>query len=361
MLSGLAGLAGITALSGCGDDSTGGSPQSGKATITPEADGDLNWFTWEDYVEPSVVSDFEKKYGVKVKISPYDSNDSMLQKLAAGVPYDLVTNNSAYMPQSIQGGLLMPFSLDALDNGGEVATYFRRPAYDNGANLYSVPYSGGPTGIVYRTDKMSPTQSWSDLWDNDEAAGHVFVLDYQPDTIGASLLRGGGDLNSSDPDEVGAAVDSLIALKSKLGGISNDTRTNVGNGDAWIHHAWVPDAFYLMKESKYADQLDFEVTSEDGVPFGMDLLSIGANAKAPGTAMLFMDWILSPEMSARNVTYTGQLAGTKGGDAAYDEVMKDFPALMVPENYYENALWREAATGSRKDLWTQQWNRFKAA
>lgn len=361
LLAGLAGFAGAAALAGCGGSSSSRSPQTSKATVAPQADGDLTWFTWEGYVEPSIVSDFEKKYGVKVSIVPYDSNDTMLQKLAAGQPYDLVTNNSAYMPQSILGGLLMPFALEALDNGGEVVDYFQKPAYDNGANLFSVPYSGGPTGIVYRTDKMSPTQSWNDFWDNDEAAGHIFVLDYQPDTIGASLLRNGEDLNSDDPEAVTAAVDSLIALKPRLGGVSNDSRTNVGNGDAWIHHAWVPDAFSLMKDSKYADQLDFEVTTTEGVPFGMDLLTIGANAKSPGTAMLFIDWILSPEMSARNVGYTGQLAGTKAGDAAYDEVMKAFPSLMVGEDYYENALWREAATASRKDLWTQQWNRFKAA
>jgi spermidine/putrescine transport system substrate-binding protein len=359
VLAGLAGIAGAATLAACGSKSS--SPQSAKATVEPKADGDLTWFTWEDYVDPSIVSDFEKKYGVKVKITPYDSNDTMLQKLAAGLPYDLVTNNSAYMPQSIQGGLLMPFTLAALTNGSQVVDYFHKPAYDNGTNLFSVPYSGGPTGIVYRTDKMTPTQSWNDLWDNDDAAGHIFVLDYQPDTIGASLLHDGADLNSGDSGDVNAAVDSLIKLKPKLGGISSDARTNVGNGDAWIHHAWVPDAFYLMNKSKYADQLDFEVTTKDGVPFGMDLLSIGANAQSPGTAMLFIDWILSPEMSAKNVEYTGQLAGTKGGDAAYNTVMKDFPTLTVPDNYYETAMWREAATGSRKDLWTQQWNRFKAS
>ncbi len=356
----LAGLAGAAALAGCGNNSVS-APQSATPTIEPEVDGDLTWFTWEGYVDPSVVSAFEDKYGVRVKITPYDSNDTMLQKLAAGLPYDLVTNNSAYMPQSVQGGLLMPIALDAMTHGDQVVDYFRKPAYDNGSNLFSIPYSGGPTGILYRTDKMTPTESWNDLWENEEASGHIFLLDYQPDAIGASLLRNGVDLNSDDPDEVAAAVDRLIELKPRLGGVSNDTRTNVGNGDAWIHHAWVPDAFGLMTDSKYADQLDFELTTEEGVPFGMDLLSIGANAQSPGTAALFMDWILSPKMSAKNVQYTGQLAGTTGGDAAYADVMKDYPALIVPESYYETALWREAATGPRKDLWTQQWNRFKAA
>ena len=141
---------------------------------------------------------------------------------------------------------------------------------------------------------------------------------------------------------------------------SNDARANVGNGDAWIHHTWVPDAFYLMSQSRFADRLEFELTTKQGVPFGMDLLSIGANAKAPGTAMLFIDWILSPEMSARNAHFTAQLTGTTAGDAAYREATAKFPTLAVGDDYYQSALWRESATGARKQLWTQQWNRFKA-
>lgn len=358
LLAGISALAGAAALTSCGSSSQRSAPAK---AVAPEADGDLTWFTWEGYVEPSVVTDFEKKYGIKVNIAPYDSNDTMLQKLAAGLEYDLVTNNSAYLPQSIEGGLMRPIALDSLENGSEVIDYFHKPAYDAGESLYSIPYSGGPTGILYRTDKMTPTQSWNDLWDNTDAAGHIFLLDYQPDAVGAALLRNGADLNSEDPDEVTAAIDSLIELKASLGGVSSDARTNVGNGDAWIHHSWVPDAFYLMTKGKYADQLDFELTTNDGVPFGMDLLTVGANAKAPGSAMLFIDWILSPEMAARNVTYTGQLAGTHTGDDAYREIMQQFPTLAVSEDYYQEALWRESATGARRQLWTQQWNRFKAA
>lgn len=359
-LTGLGGIMALGAVAACGGEpGTGQRPSADD--LKPQADGDLTWFTWEDYVDPTIVSDFEAKYGVKVDMVPFDSNDTMLQKLAAGLPYDLITANSAYMTHVIEGGLVRPFALESLSNGGEVVEYFHKPAYENGAELHSLPYSGGPTGIVYRTDKMQPTQSWNDLWDNSAAAGHIYLLDYQLDTIGASLLRDGADLNSDDNAAVSKAVDNLIALKPQLGGISNDIRTNVGNGDAWIHHTWVPDAFYLMSESQFADRLAFEVTTQQGVPFGMDLLTVGANAKAPGTAMLFMDWVISPEMAVRNAHFTAQLTGTTAGDVAYREATAQFPTLAVGDDYYQGALWRESATGARKQLWTQQWNRFKAS
>lgn len=360
LLAGLGGAAAMGALAACGGGPTGTSAPPAE-DLKPEVDGDLTWFTWEDYVEPTIVSDFETKYGVKVETVPFDSNDTMLQKLAAGLPYDLITANSAYMTQAIEGGLVRPFTLESLGNGGEVLEYFHKPIYENAGDLHSLPYSGGPTGIVYRTDKMQPTNSWNDLWDNESAAGHIYLLDYQLDTIGASLLRDGADLNSEDDAAVAKAIDSLLTLKPLLGGVSNDTRTNVGNGDAWIHHTWVPDAFYLMSESRFADRLAFELTTEEGVPFGMDLLTVGANAKSPGTAMLFMDWVISPEMSSRNAHFTAQLTGTTSGDVAYREATAEFPTLAVGDDYYQSALWRESATGARKQLWTQQWNRFKAS
>lgn len=348
-------------LAACGDDSaTSAASSAAKPTLKPQPDGDVTWYSWADYVAPEVIEGFEKEYGVKVNFANYDSNDTMLQKLAAGVPYDLVTNNSAYMPRSIEGGLLRPIDLSALKNGNELNPYFTSPSYDSGDNRYSVPYSGGPTGIVYRTDHFSGNESWDDLWEAD-VDGKLFVLDYVNDTIGASLLRLGYDVNSGDPDEVREATDELISLKPRLAGISNDTRNNMGNGDAYVHHAWSTDAYAVMTNSKYADSLAFEQTTKDGVPFGMDLLTIGANAKAPGTAMALIDWILRPENQEKNVTYIGQLAGTRTGDEVYRDIVKDIPGLQVPENFYESAMWRESLTGDTLQLWTQSWNRFKAS
>ena len=153
-LAGGLGVAGALALAACGaGGSSSGSSASGSTaaqpTLEPKADGDLTWFSWDGYVDPTIVSDFEKKYGVKVTITAYDSNDTMIQKLAAGLPYDVVTNNSGYLARTVAGGLVQPFALAALTNSSQLLPAFQKPKYDAGAVQYSVPYSGGPTGILY--------------------------------------------------------------------------------------------------------------------------------------------------------------------------------------------------------------------
>ena len=47
------------------------------------------------------------------------------------------------------------------------------------------------------------------------------------------------------------------------------------------------------------------------------------------------------------------------GDAAFQKVVKDFPAF-ADGVAYDKALWRQSATGARQTLWTEQWNRFEA-
>lgn len=355
-------LAASIGLAACAGRTNGGdsaTSAAGEALTNPQPDGDITWFTWAEYYEPSIITGFEERYGVKVNLDFFDSNDAMLQKLAAGQPYDVITNNSAYMERSIQGGLLRAIDLDGLENRGELLPYFEAPSYDNQQQRHSVPYSGGPTGMVYRQDQVEVTGSWDDLWGNAEAEGHIFVLDQIEETIGMALLRQGADLNSDDPEAVAAAVETLLDLKPRLGGISSDNLNNVANGTSWLSHCWSTDAFVLKTTSPVADRLGWQLGAE-GTPFGMNCLTVGANANSPGTAMLFLDWILEPSTSQTNTRYLGDLTGTKTGDETYAEVMADHPDMQVPSDFYETAQWKQSLTGDRQSLWTQQWNRFKA-
>ncbi|AWW43486.1 hypothetical protein ADL00_26710 [Streptomyces sp. AS58] len=350
-----AGMASMT-LTGCG--STEPNPAAAPK-VKPVPDGDITWFTWDGYVAPEVVAGFEKKYGVKVTQTFFDSDDAMLQKLATGLPYDLVTNNSAYLARSIAGGLVRPFDYADLKNIDQLVPFFKNAPYDKGAERYSVPYGLSSTGYLVRKDKAETTRSWSDLWNSTAAKGHITVLPQMEETIGMSLLRNGKDLNSADEAEVTAAVDELIALKPALLNVSSDTENDVAGGNAWIAHTWPGTAYRIIKASKTPEVFDF-VQPKEGVPFGGDLLTIGAKAKAPGTAMLFIDWVLEAENAARNVTATGYPNGTLSGDAQYAELVKDYPFLDMGTETYEQARWKDSPTGARLQMYTQQWNRFKA-
>ena len=58
--------------------------------VEPKIDGDLVYFNWADYVDPSVFEGFSNEYGVKVIQSNFDSMESMQAKLSAGNRYDII-------------------------------------------------------------------------------------------------------------------------------------------------------------------------------------------------------------------------------------------------------------------------------
>ncbi len=356
------GLAGAGALA-LGVDLAARPADARTAAIEPakaKVDGDLNYFNWADYVDPTIIKGFEKEYGVKVHQTYFDSDDAMVDKLAAGLPYDFVNTNSAYLPRLVQAGLLRPIDHSQLTNWNQLQPYFRSPFYDPGAR-YSLPWGYSATGIAWRTDRVKPMKGvWNDLWSHPEAKGKIFFLDQIEETIGASLLRLGYDINSGIQSQVDRAANELIKIKPMLGGFSTNTTNNLVTGRAWIHHAWTPDVLHALQQVKHPETIRFEVC-RDGMPLGCDLMSIGKNAKHPGTATLFIDWMLAPENAAKNAVYTAQLVGTRAGDAAYNKVTKDYPFFRFATGVLERGKWKLAPDAQRLRQWNQEWIRVKAS
>lgn len=352
-----AGAGAAALLTSCGSDSSDAASKS--EIVKPKVDGDITWFTYEGYVSPKVVKAFEKEYGVAVNLVYYTNLEGMVQKVAAGIDYDLITTNSAVNSLLISEGLLNGYNPADVTDFDQIIPYFADAPYDDGQVRYTVPYGYGPAGIAYQSDKVDVTGSWNDLWDNTEAKGKIYVLEQQDETLGMSLMRDGASVNSGETDEVTTAADELIALKPSLGGISSDVLTLIGGDVAWMCHAWAGSVYQAWADMDDSSHWDFEWPSE-GLSMGCDTLSVGGKAKSPGTALAFMQFTLDPEQSHTNTLYTGYSNGTIEGEAASAEITKNYPSLTLPQSDLTAAQWREAPTGARKTLWDEQWTRFRA-
>jgi spermidine/putrescine transport system substrate-binding protein len=351
-------------LSACGGSTGGsGSPApASQSTLKARPDGDINYFTWAEYVDPGVVKAFEKQYGVKVKQSFFASDEAMVQKLASGLSYDVVTTNSAYIPRLLAGSLLQPLPHDQLTSFADVIPFFQNPTYDPGS-AYSVPYGYGPTGISWRTDKVDSTTlegSWNDLWNKSSADGHKFVLDQIEEALGMSLQRLGFPVDSADPAQMDQATTALIELKPQLAGFSTDDIGNLSSGEAWLCEGWGCDAYYAAGQLKDPKLVAFAVPKEGGL-IASDTMSIPVSAKSPGTALLFIDWLLQPENSVKCVQWHGQMNGTNAGIAAWKTLMADYPWLSYPDNVLDTCAWKTSPTGERLQLMNRAWTKVKAS
>ena len=88
------------------------------------------------------------------------------------------------------------------------------------------------------------------------------------------------------------------------------------NGNAWIHHGWNGDVVNVRNQADDPSIYKFEKCKE-GIPVGADQMAIPANAEHPGTAMLFIDFMLDPENAAQNVAYFGYPMPNNGAVDAF--------------------------------------------
>src|SRR5213076_3010473 len=78
------------------------------APATPAAGAEkvLNVYNWSDYIQPSVIADFQNAYGIRVNYDVFDSNEILETKLLTGhTNYDVVVPSGAFLERQIQADI----------------------------------------------------------------------------------------------------------------------------------------------------------------------------------------------------------------------------------------------------------------
>jgi spermidine/putrescine transport system substrate-binding protein len=343
--------------------SSGGSASSSAAGIKAEKDGStLDLFAWQGYFAPSTISGFEKKYGITVNQTYITSSDDELQKVVAGLPFDVAIANSEYLQQIIPAGLLQRIDHSNLSNWSQVDSYFNSPYYDPGAK-YSVPYAMAPMGLVYRSDVFpSLSGSWSDLWEHaGDAPGRVYLLDDMQISLSIALMHLGLPIVNPTQDNLNAAANALLQLKPKVAGfVSVNTIQTIASGQAALMPTYTGNVYTALSSAKNPATIKFELCKE-GQLFNSDTMTITAKAAHPGNGMLFINYMLAPENMTANIDYIGYPVGTTAGTAAYAKVVEKTPWLVVGTDLLSKpSAWEQGLSQSQRPLWNSAWLKVQA-
>jgi spermidine/putrescine transport system substrate-binding protein len=388
------GLGSARLLAACGDDS--GTAQNGAAPyplarpdspvtlplkdsnppidddLPPESGGAFKILNYDSYMAPGVMKSFGEQHGVEVQVTPYSNYDEMLAKLRApGESFDLVFPGPSVMSKMVYTELIQPLNHSYVPNLANVWPEFQDPWYDRGAR-YTVPYTIYGTGVFYRADRVSsvPENGYDLLWD-EQYSGKVYLLDDMQEAIGMSLLRNGisTDINTSDPDLVRKATDSLIELIDLVEVKANvNAYSEVPEGTATVHQAWSGDPIagqnYLPR-GESTDVLAYwrpENPAERVV--GSDNITIPRSASKPVLAHLMINDLLDNDIALRNFGWNGyqppltKLSARYLIDQGYiPENLMD--AVVLPEDVTSGLTFYEVSP-STEALWRQSWSEFKA-
>jgi spermidine/putrescine transport system substrate-binding protein len=326
--------------------------------VRPQIDGDLLIYNWAQYMDPALKKGFSEKYGVEVNEVNYDNLEAMVIKLRSGAQYDLIFPSSEYVFRLRNEGLLAQFDRSQLRNSDNIAAFYDSPWYDPNAE-FSAPYTYYTTGIAWRNDEVSGmTGSWNDLT-NPDGDGRMFILDDFQEAIGEANLINGFYLNTEESGELEESKQTLLDQKENARGFSTNSVQNLVSGSAVIHQAWNGDIVNVRNQVDDPENFSYE-TCKEGVPVGTDAMSIPINARSPGTAMLFMDWILTPENAFQNVNWNGYPQPCEGGKQAFEKLTKEEPSIDVNLDELANGEeYRLDSTEARQE-WTSIFTEVKA-
>ncbi len=149
----------------------------------------LSILTFTDYIDRTVVSDFEKQFDCKVVLDFVDTGDAIMAKIEVGgnAVYDIVCIGDGETPVFAGLGLLNPLRTGDLQNLKNVDPEFIRRSSDPD-HRYSIPYAWFAVGLYVQRPKDRPlNETWGLLFDPKRQRGSFLLLDESRTCIAAAL------------------------------------------------------------------------------------------------------------------------------------------------------------------------------
>jgi putrescine transport system substrate-binding protein len=333
----------------------------------------VNVYNWSDYIDPTVLEDFTKETGIRVRYDTFDSNDTLETKLLAGRSgYDVVVPTAYFLERQIKAGVFQKLDKSKLPNLVNVWPEIARrlAAYDPG-NQYAVNYMWGTTGIGYNVKKAREilgTDSRIDSWDivfkpenisKFKACG-VDMLDSADDVIPTALNHLGLNPNSKEPKDLEQAADLVMKIRPYVRKFHSSEYLNaLAGGEICLVVGWSGDIKQAQKraaEAKAGVEVGYAIPNT-GAQMWFDNLAIPKDARNVAEAHALINYLLKPEVAAKNtnlVAYAnGNLASQKFVDRAILEDRTVYPDEDTMKRLYTITAHDQRTQRLMNRLWTR--------
>ena len=259
----------------------------------------VNVFNWEDYIDESVLAQFEQETGIHVNYMRFTTNEDMIVQVEANPgAFDVCFPSDYIVERMLSKDMLAEIDYSKVPNAQYILENLRSPDYDPD-NVHSLPYMWGTVGILYNTTMVEePVDSWGILWDT-KYKSNVFMLDSFRDSMGVTLKYQGHSMNTRDIIALESCKDKLIEQK-KNGIVKayqvDETKDKMVAGEAALAVMWSGDAQYAIDLNP---DLAYSIPSE-GSNIWIDAMVIPRNAQNMDNALKFIDFLCRPDIAQKN-------------------------------------------------------------
>ncbi|MGB6352253.1 MAG: polyamine ABC transporter substrate-binding protein [Pseudolabrys sp.] len=333
----------------------------------------VNVYNWSDYIDPKVLEDFTKETGIKVQYDTFDANETLETKLLAGKSgYDVVVPTAYFLERQIKAGVFQKLDKSQLKNLGNVWPDIakRLAVYDPG-NQYAVNYMWGTTGIGYNVkamrERLGPDgkiESWDIVFKPENLAKFkdcgIHMLDSADDIMPAALHYLGLNPNSTDPKDLDKTSELLMKIRSFVRKFHSSEYLNaLAAGEICLVVGWSGDIKQSQRraaEARNGVEIGYSIPKE-GAQMFFDNLAIPKDAAHVAEAHAFIDYLLRPEVAAKNsnlVAYAnGNLSSQKFVDKAVLDDKSVYPDAATMNRLYTVGARDQKAQRLLNRLWTK--------
>jgi spermidine/putrescine transport system substrate-binding protein len=293
----------------------------------------INVYNWGDYIDKSVLKDFEEEYNIKVNYSMFETNEDMYIKLKqGGSSYDVIFPSDYMIERMVREDLLVKLNKDNIPNLKNIDEKFFNLDFDP-SNDYSVPYMWGTVGIIYNKTKVDDiVDSWDILW-NEKYKDEIIMLNSQRDTLAVALKKLGYSMNTRNVAELEEAKQQLLIQKPLVYAyLGDEVKGTMVSGEAALAVVWSGDAVAMIR-----DNPDLEyVIPKEGTNLWFDSMVVPKSAKNKEGAEKFINFMARPDIAARNTDYIGYSTPIPGAVEMLPEDIKNSKAAYPADEEIEN-------------------------
>ena len=342
LATGMSVMAGL--VSGCGG--------SGKPT--------LKVYSWGEYIDTSLIPQFEKEYDCKVVYETFDSNESMYTKLQSGETYDVLVPSDYMIERLIKEDALQPIDWSLVPNASGLDEAVLGEEFDPD-NTYSVPFFYGTVGILYDTtvvDEKDLEDGWNIL-KNEKYAGKIYTYESERDSFMIALKAIGYSMNTTNRDEIDEAYNWLVEQRDTMKPVyaGDDVIDNMISGNKAMAVVYSGDASYIMSEN---EDLDY-FAPDDGTNIWQDAMVITDDCTQVELAHAYINFMLEADHAYANtqaVGYTSPVveARTRASEEDYAGI-----SAYLPRTDGENDEVFRYQEQEIKEYFAELWTKVKAA
>ncbi len=261
---------------------------------------ELNIYNWGEYINPAVLKTFEEETKIKVSLSTYSSNEEMLAKIQGGATgYDIVFPSVHMHDIMSKLDLLEKTEINTYEGFKNIDPQFLR-ANSDPKGEFCLPYAFGTVGILYNRKVLGKDiTGWKDMIATVQAKGLKFaLLDDMREVMAVGLMLNGHSVNSTDPEELQQAADTVIAMKPDLAAFTYDSRPMIASGDIAAAHVFVGAMLDVFANP---EDLGYVIPAEGATMYQEDMCVL-KSAPNKDSAIKFLQFYTRPEIAALNVS-----------------------------------------------------------